>query len=184
MSMRLRVFWPVIVAAAALVGLLAYGITSKRTDTSIDQAVLNGERVAAPTAELPVLGKPAQSGSAADYRGKVVVMNFWASWCKPCRDELPLLERTQKQIAPQGGTVLGISYRDITADALVYVRRYDLTFPSLRDRDGRFADEYSAQAFPETFVIDRKGEIAAARRGPVTQAWLDETLPPLLEEQA
>jgi cytochrome c biogenesis protein CcmG/thiol:disulfide interchange protein DsbE len=175
--------WVVIVSLAALFGLLAYGVASKRTDTSIDSAIASGKRVEAPSATLPVLGGTGQ-GSLADYRGKVVVMNFWASWCPPCIEELPLLERTQRAIAPRNATVLGINYKDVSEDALAFVRRLRVSFPNLRDRDGRFVEKYGTRAFPETFVIDRSGRIAARRRGPVDQAWLDKTLAPLLAESA
>ena len=114
--------------------------------------------------------------SLADYKGKVVVLNFWASWCKPCTEELPLLERTHKAIAGRNATVLGANYQDVSDSALQFVRRFKLTYPSLRDRDGEYADRYGSRAFPETFVIDRRGRIAAQRRGPVDQEWLDETL--------
>jgi cytochrome c biogenesis protein CcmG/thiol:disulfide interchange protein DsbE len=181
--MRLRAAWAVIVAAALLVGLLAYGVASRRADTSIDDAIAAGERVDAPTAKLPVLGTD-RSGSLADYKGKVVVLNFWASWCRPCVEELPLLERTHRTIAPRDGTVLGANDQDVTDSALQFVRRFKLSFPSLRDRDGEYADRYGSRAFPETFVIDRRGRIAAQRRGPVDQAWLDRTLAPLLGEPA
>jgi cytochrome c biogenesis protein CcmG, thiol:disulfide interchange protein DsbE len=181
--MRLRAAWAVIVAAALLVGLLAYGVASRRADTSIDDAIAAGERVDAPTAKLPVLGTD-RSGSLADYKGKVVVLNFWASWCRPCVEELPLLERTHRTIAPRDGTVLGANYQDVSDSALQFVRRFKLSFPSLRDRDGEYADRYGSRAFPETFVIDRRGRIAAQRRGPVDQAWLDRTLAPLLGEPA
>jgi cytochrome c biogenesis protein CcmG, thiol:disulfide interchange protein DsbE len=175
--------WAVIATLAALVGLLAYGVASKRTNTSIDQAVAAGKRIDAPQAVLPVLGADGRR-SVADYRGKVVVLNFWASWCKPCIDELPLLERTQRTIAPSNATVLGINYKDVTSDALGFVHRFRLSYPSLRDRDGRYAEAYGSRAFPETFVIDRRGRIAASRRGPVDQRWLDRTLAPLLAERA
>jgi cytochrome c biogenesis protein CcmG, thiol:disulfide interchange protein DsbE len=181
--MRFRASWAVILTAALLVGLLAYGVASKRTDTSIDDATAAGRRIDAPTARLPVLGRGGES-SLADYKGKVVVLNFWASWCKPCTEELPLLEKTHKAIAGQNATVLGANYQDLSASALKFVRRFKLTYPSLRDRDGQFADKYGSRAFPETFVIDRRGKIAAQRRGPVDQAWLDRTLPPLLGEKA
>jgi len=173
----------VIVVAAALVGLLVYGVASERTDSSIDEAVASGERIEADSESLPLLGRAGES-SLADYRGKVVVLNFWASWCPPCVDELPLLQRTQRRIERRGATVLGVNYRDIPEDALEFVRRYRLTFPSLRDRDGEYAERYASSAFPETFVIDRRGRIAAARRGPVDQRWLDEVLPPLLGEKS
>jgi len=181
--MRFRAAWAVILAAALLVALLAYGVASRRPDTSIDEAIAAGERVEAPTARLPVLGRGGE-GSLADYRGKVVVLNFWASWCKPCTEELPLLEKTHKAISGRGALVLGANYQDVSDSALGFVRRFGLTYPSLRDRDGEWADRYGSRAFPETFVIDRRGRIAAQRRGPVDQRWLDRTLPPLLGERA
>jgi cytochrome c biogenesis protein CcmG/thiol:disulfide interchange protein DsbE len=181
--MRVRASWAVILAAALLVGLLAYGVASRRADTSIDEAIGNGQRVDAPTARLKVLGHAGES-SLADYKGKVVVLNFWASWCKPCTEELPLLEKTHRAISPQNALVLGANYQDVSDNALGFVRRFKLTYPSLRDRDGEFADRYGSRAFPETFVIDRRGKIAAQRRGPVDQKWLNATLPPLLREKA
>lgn len=171
--------WVAIAVAAALVGLLAYGLVSERQDTSIDQAVVEGRRVEAPVAALPRLGEDG-TASLADFRGKVVLLNFWASWCKPCVKELPLLERTHRSISDRDALVLGVNYKDITDDALAFARRYDLTFPNVRDPDGRFAEEYGSRAFPETFIIDRDGRVADRRRGPVDQAWIDEHLIPLL----
>jgi cytochrome c biogenesis protein CcmG, thiol:disulfide interchange protein DsbE len=173
----------VIAAAAALVLLLAYGVASQGTDTSIDDAVSRGERIEAPDESLPVLGGPGQS-SLADYRGKVVVLNFWASWCPPCIGELPLLERTKRRIESRGGIVLGVNYKDLPEDALELSRRFQLSYPSVRDRDGEYAEEYATQGIPETFVVDRRGGIAASRRGPVDQQWLNSTLRPLLAEGA
>jgi cytochrome c biogenesis protein CcmG/thiol:disulfide interchange protein DsbE len=181
--MRFRASWAVILASALLVGLLAYGVASRGQDTSIDDAIAAGKRIDAPTARLPVLGTGGE-GSLADYKGKVVVLNFWASWCKPCTEELPLLEKTHKAISGRDALVLGANYQDVSDSALGFVRRFKLTFPSLRDRDGEFADRYGSRAFPETFVVDRRGRIAAQRRGPVDQKWLDRTLPPLLGEAA
>jgi cytochrome c biogenesis protein CcmG, thiol:disulfide interchange protein DsbE len=171
----------VITAVALFLAVLVYGVASQGTDTSIDEALSNGNRVAAPQASLPVLGGDGKR-SLADYRNKVVVLNFWASWCPPCIDELPLLERTQRRIERRNATVLGINYKDIPEDALGFARRFDVTYPNLRDRDGEYAQRYGARAFPETFVIDRRGRIVALRRGPVDQKWLDQTLPRLLAE--
>jgi cytochrome c biogenesis protein CcmG/thiol:disulfide interchange protein DsbE len=175
----------VVVLAAALVGLLSYGVAQRGEDRSIDAAVLNGERIDPPRADeaLAVLGSTDRSSSLADYRGKVVVLNFWASWCKPCVEELPLLQRTQVKLQPRNAMVLGVNLRDVSSDALRFVRRFKLTFPSLRDPDADLARAYGTVGYPETFVIDREGRIAAKRRGPVTQAWLDETLPQLLAEK-
>lgn len=176
----------VVALAAALVGLLSYGVAQRGEDRSIDAAVINGERIDPPQAEQPLglLGSPDRSRSLADYRGKVVVLNFWASWCDPCVEELPLLQRTQESLASRNAMVLGVNLRDVSSDALGFVRRFKLTYPSLRDPDAELARAYGTVGYPETFVIDRGGRIAAKRRGPVTQAWLDETLPELLAERA
>ena len=170
-----------ILVAAALVGLLTYGVASQGPDASIDQAIADGRRIAAPERALARLGEDGK-GSLADYRGKVVVMNFWASWCDPCVEELPLLERTHRRISRDDALVLGVNYKDLSNKALGFKEKFGLTFPVLRDPDGSYAEDYSSRAFPETFVIDRKGRVAAKRRGPVDQEWLDETLPPLLAE--
>jgi cytochrome c biogenesis protein CcmG/thiol:disulfide interchange protein DsbE len=171
----------VVVVAAALVGLLVYGLVSKGDDRSIDDAVKKGKTIAAPASgmALPVLNA-AGKRSLASYRGKVVVLNFWASWCTPCRTETPLLERLQRQIAARGGTVLGVNYRDTTGDAAAFAHQYGLSYPSLRDVDGQLAEDYGTRALPETFVINRDGKIAAVSRGQVNARFLDQTVPPLL----
>ena len=125
-----------------------------------------------------------REGTLEDFRGSVVVLNVWASWCDPCVDELPLLQRTQERIQAQGATLLGVNTKDFTDEALAMERRFKLTFPSLCDRDGTFVREYGTTAYPETFVIDRQGRVAAKRRGPVDAAWLDETLPAIIREKA
>jgi cytochrome c biogenesis protein CcmG/thiol:disulfide interchange protein DsbE len=182
--MRARVYWPVTVAAALLVGLLAYGLTTTGTDTTLDAATAQGERVDPPTtAALPVLGGDG-TGSLADYRGKVVLVNVWASWCEPCRDELPLIEKAHKTMSARGGTVLGIDVKENSGAALEAVDEYGLSFPNLRDRDGSFVREWGQTGYPESYLIDREGKVAAVRRLPVTQEWLDETVSPLLEEPA
>jgi cytochrome c biogenesis protein CcmG, thiol:disulfide interchange protein DsbE len=179
----MRVFWPITVAAAMLVGLLAYGVVSKGTDTTLDQAVARGERPAAPLSALPRLGADGNA-SLADYRGKVVVLNVWASWCDPCREEMPLLQRTHDAIEAQGGVVLGVDTQDASPKALAFLDEVKATFPSLRDKDRTYGREFGVNGYPETFLIDRQGRVAALRRFPVTQDWLDEHLPKLLAEQA
>ena len=181
--MRARVYWPVTIAAALLVGLLAYGLTTTGTDTTLDAATAKGDRVDPPTtASLPMLGGGG-TGSLQDYRGKVVLVNVWASWCEPCRDELPLIEKAHKRLSARGGTVLGIDVKENSGAALKAVDEFGLSFPNLRDRDGSFVRKWGQTGYPENYVIDRDGRVAAVRRFPVTQKWLDKTLPPLLDEK-
>ena len=168
---------------AALVALLAYGVFQSEPDDSIDSAVAAGRRPAAPALELPRLGAPG-SLSLAQLRGKVVVLNYWASWCPPCRGEAAVLERWHHRITPQGGTVLGVDVLDVDSDARAFMRRYGMTFPVVRDGDGDTGKDFGVTGQPETIVIDRRGRIAATFRTPVRDADFARLLPRLLEERA
>ncbi|HZG48302.1 MAG TPA: TlpA disulfide reductase family protein [Thermoleophilaceae bacterium] len=170
----------VLCAVAALVALLVYGVAQSEPDRDIDDALARGEREPAPALTLPQL-EGGGRGGLADYRGQVVVLNFWASWCKPCREESPLLEKWQKRTAAGGGTVLGVDALDVTGDALDFIGEYGLSYPMLKDRDGEAMASYGVAQLPETFVIDRRGRIAAIRRGPVDEAFMRAEVAPLLE---
>lgn len=173
----------VICAVLALVGLLAYGLAANEPDRRVDEALERGAREPAPALELPRLSG-AGTRSLEDYRGEVVVLNFWASWCEPCREESPLLDRWHRRIEPRGGTVLGVDVLDVTTDARDFIRKYGLSYPMLRDGDGDTREAFGIVGFPETFVIDRRGRIAAARRGPVDEAFMRREVAPLLREQS
>jgi cytochrome c biogenesis protein CcmG/thiol:disulfide interchange protein DsbE len=163
-----------VLAVAALVGLLVYGVVTKGEDKTLDEAVAKGQRPSAPAMTLPLLGQAGKTQSLAGLKGKVVVLNFWASWCDPCKAEAPELEATQKRLQKSGdGTVLGVTYRDTSEDSLSFVKSHDLSYPSIRDIDGKLAQDYGTRALPETFVIDRNGNVVALSRGQVTQKFLD-----------
>ena len=174
--------WSVVVAGGvvALVALLAYGVIAQRPDQSIEETLAAGGRPAAPALELPRLGGGGRA-ALADYRGRVVVLNYWASWCEPCRTESPLLAAWHRRMEPRGGTVLGVDVLDVTEDALAFARENDLAYPMLRDADGESQARFGVLAYPETFVIDRAGRITAARRGAVDEAWMRREVEPLLE---
>jgi cytochrome c biogenesis protein CcmG, thiol:disulfide interchange protein DsbE len=176
---------PVVVVAvigvAALIALLAYGLGSNEPDRGIEAALARGERVDAPELELERL-TGGGTGSLDDYRGRVVVLNVWASWCEPCRAESPLLQRWHERIARGGeGTVLGVDVLDVSSDARAFAREHGLTYPMLRDPDGESLEALGVVAYPETFVVDRRGRIAATKRGPVDDAWMRAEVAPLLE---
>lgn len=172
----------VICAVLALVGLLAYGLASNEPDRKVEGALARGARESAPALDLPKLDG-AGKVALADYRGKVVVLNYWASWCDPCRRESPLLERWHKRIAKRGGSVVGVDVRDIDGDARSFIQKYGLSYPQLRDKGGDTLDDLGIIGFPETFVIDKRGRIAAVRRGPVTDEFMQRAVEPLLRER-
>ncbi|MDQ4108575.1 MAG: TlpA family protein disulfide reductase [Actinomycetota bacterium] len=171
----------VIGVLVALVALLAYGLVQTEPDRSVDRALEAGEREQAPALELPWLGRDG-TGSLADYRGQVVVLNFWASWCEPCKRESPLLQRWHERLERQGGLVLGVDMLDVTSHAEEFIEEYELTYPMLKDKDGEGLELFGVAQYPETFLIDRQGRIAAAARGPVDEEWMRANVAPLLEE--
>ena len=166
----------VIAAVVALLALLAYGLASNEPEGEIA-----GEP--APELTLPRLSGNG-TGSLEDYRGQVVVLNFWASWCDPCREESPLLQRWHERLAKRGATVLGVDALDEIGHARAFIEEYGLTYPMLRDGDGSSREPFGILGFPETFVIDRAGRIAAVQRGPVTADFMREQVAPLLRERS
>jgi cytochrome c biogenesis protein CcmG/thiol:disulfide interchange protein DsbE len=173
----------ILAAVVALVALLAYGLASNEPDRGVERALLAGEREEAPELELPTLDGE-ERRSLADYRGQVVVLNFWASWCPPCRDESPLLQRWHQRLAGRDATLLGVDVLDVDNDAQEFIDEFGLTFPQLRDGPGDTMDDFGIAQLPETFVIDRQGRIAAVRRGPVDDAFIRQHVLPLLRERA
>lgn len=171
----------VLVASIALVALLAYGLASNEPNRGVEQALGSGDREQAPDVELPKLDGGGEA-SLADYRGKVVVLNFWASWCEPCKAESPLLQRWHERLSKQGGLVLGVDVQDLSGDARAFVDEFGLTYPMLRDGPGDLRDDFGILGLPETFVVDRQGRIAAAQRGVVDDEFMRERVMPLLEE--
>jgi cytochrome c biogenesis protein CcmG/thiol:disulfide interchange protein DsbE len=162
-----------VLAVLAVVGLLAFGLLSKGSS-----GVALGE--AAPDSPLPRLEGGGGSGSLADYRGRWVLVNFWASWCVPCREEAPALEKFQRRHGGAHFTVLGIDSRDLSGDGRDFVRRYGLSYPQLRDGDGDTAHDFGTTGVPENFLIDPRGKVRLLLRGPVTSEYLRDSVAPLL----
>src|SRR5262249_40010169 len=152
----------------ALVALLAYGLASNKTTESSPGSLVDK---VAPTPELPTLDGPGKSSLAA-YKGKVVVLNYWASWCEPGRNEARLRPRWQPRLQQGGGTILGVDVLDVSDDAKAFVSKYNLTYPILRDGNGNSQTAYGILAYPESFVIGRNGRVAAAVRGAVTDQFM------------
>ena len=173
-----RVLLPIVVslAGACLLALLIYGLATQSANRTLDQQLAAGRHPAAPDATHALPRLAGGRATLASFRGSVLVLNFWASWCEPCRVEAPLLERAQLRLAPLRGTVLGVTYLDASPDSEAFVRHYRLTYPQLRDGDGGFSHAYGTNQLPETFIIDRGGRVVAISRGEVGEGFLNRAL--------
>lgn len=172
-----------VAAAVGLLALLAFGVAHQTTNSSIDASVARGDFPPAPGAHtrLPVLGAPGAE-SLVDLRGKVVVLNVFASWCQPCQAEAAILEQEQRQLARDNATVLGVTYLDNSSASEAFVRQQHITYPVVRDVSGNFVRSFGTTGVPETFVINRQGRIVAVRRYQLDDTWLAQTLPRVLAQ--
>lgn len=166
-----------VLVAVAVVGLLIVGLINRDQEFSIDRRIAENRAPFAPQVTLPVLfagqgvGPEGALVSLESLRGRHVVVNFWASWCGPCRDEAPILDRLSKTYGPRGVLFLGINVRDLTSSAKAFIDEFDLTFPSLRDGTSETEERFEATGVPETLIIDPDGKMRFAPvRGQLTAA--------------
>lgn len=172
-----------LVATIGVLVLLALGLSANRPSRILDAAIAEGQRAPAPPITLASL-TTGRMASLRSLRGRIVVVNVWASWCGPCQTEAPVLERWYRKIRPQGGTVVGIDTFDLTTDAQAFIRRFGLTYPMLRDPGGVAKGKLGVAGFPESFVIDRSGRVAALDRGPIDDGFMQGTVLPLLADRS
>jgi len=120
------------------------------------------------TTPPPFLGRTLEARpiSMADLRGKVLVVNFWASWCLECRPEMPMLERLHRELAPRGLVVVGINAREEKDAVRRYAKDLVLTFPLVLDQDGKINAAYGVIGLPTTFLVGRDGRAVALAIGP------------------
>ena len=160
---------------AALVILLAAGLTLNPREVP---SPLIGKP--APQFRLPQLHQPEQTFAPAELKGKVWILNVWASWCAACRDEHPVLtDLANSRIVP----VYGLNYKDKRDEAIAWLKRYgDPYDASIFDADGRVGIDYGVYGVPETYIIDKQGVIRYKRIGPVTPEIVQKKIVPLIAE--
>ena len=160
-------------AVLAVIGLLGFGLLSKGRAT-----IAVGDPV--PDRELPVLGGKGE-GDIADYRGHWVLVNLWASWCVPCRQEAPLLDRFARRYRGRNVRVLGIDVQDNSDDALAFLRQYKVRYRQLRSVGDERSAAFGSTGVPENFLVSPRGRLAWIWRGPVDRQLLQGQVVPIVE---
>ncbi len=146
-------------AVALLLVLLVWKLAHNSGGVADDLA--KGKHPAAPAFELSRLDAADGKLSLADLKGKPVIVNFWASWCIPCKDEAPALQKTYEKYRAQGLTVLGIDAQDFRGDAKGFTKRFGVTYPVVYDGSGSTLGKWGVTGFPETFFVDRSGHASS-----------------------
>jgi cytochrome c biogenesis protein CcmG/thiol:disulfide interchange protein DsbE len=149
-------------------GLLAWGMLNKEPITGLSGITM----VNRPAPDFTLTTFKGTTISLADLRGKPIVINFWASWCPPCKIEAPLIEKTWRAYKSRGLIFLGVNIQDRKEDALNYIREFDITYPNGPDPSGEITIEYGVSGLPVTFFVSRNGEVVRRWVGTIEKSML------------
>ena len=156
----------------ALLGLLAWGLIKVQAGP-LDDGL-------AP--DFTITGFDSRTVNLSQLRGQVMIINFWASWCPPCREEAAYLEETWRKYQGQEVVFIGVDWVDTEKEALAYIKEFDITYINGPDIGTRIAQAYNIQGVPETFFVARNGELRGVQIGPLKAPQLDEKIDELLGE--
>ncbi|HEY5574459.1 MAG TPA: TlpA disulfide reductase family protein [Anaerolineales bacterium] len=156
----------------ALLSLLAWGLMKVRA----------GPLQSGLAPDFTLTGFDGRTVALSELRGQVVVINFWASWCPPCREEDAYLEQTWRKYQDKGVVFIGVDYVDTEKEALAYIDEFDITYLNGPDVATRISQAYNIQGVPETFFVAKNGELRGVHIGPLYPPQLDEKIEELLAE--
>lgn len=157
----------------ALLGLLAWGLRKAQA----------GPVESGMAPDFTITGFDGRTVTLSQFRGQVVIINFWASWCLPCREEAAYLEETWRKYKDEGVVFIGVDYVDTEKEALAYIEEFDITYINGPDIGTRIAQDYNIKGVPETFFVAKNGELRGIHIGPLKSPQLDEKIEELLAEQ-
>ena len=165
-----------VVAIVALVG----GYFSEQGPMAVPEGGGPAMLAGAPAVSYPVKRIDGVIDSLANYRGRVVLVNLWATWCTPCRQEMPALETLYERERSHGLVVLGVDQGEAASVASAFARRSGVHYPILLDEDQRYGRAYAAIGLPTSLVVDRSGHIVRGVDGPLTLAQMQDAVEPAL----
>jgi cytochrome c biogenesis protein CcmG/thiol:disulfide interchange protein DsbE len=177
-AVRRRRRWWRAVALVAVVAVAGFVLAARLASGGAAQP---SALVGRPAPELRGTTLDGAPFDLADWRGEVVLVNIWGSWCGPCRTELPLLANAYATLQQRGLHVVGIDVRDDTGTARDFLQRHgNATWPSVQDPDGERAVDWGTFALPETYLVGPDGTVVAKAVGALDARWIDDTVVPLL----
>lgn len=169
-----RILWQVLAFSfiLSLLGLLGWGLKETRA----------GPVQSGIAPDFTLTSFNGETLTLSDLRGQVVVINFWASWCPPCREEAAYLEQTWRMYKDLGVVFIGVDYLDTEAEALAYMEEFDITYFNGPDLRTKISQAYKIQGVPETFYVAKNGELRGLKIGPLVSPELDQKIEELLAE--
>jgi len=165
--------WAATLLVLGLIALLGWGLVR----------AANGPRDSGMAPDFTITGFDGRTVALSQLRGQVVIVNFWASWCPPCREEAAYLERTWRKYQGKGVMFIGVDWVDTEKEALAYIDEFDITYLNGPDIGTRIAQAYRIQGVPETFYVDKTGRLRGVHIGPLKAPQLDDKIEELLNEQ-
>lgn len=171
-----RVRWGWIVAFATLallMGFLGWGLWKS----------LTGPRSSGVAPDFTIESYDGRTVTLSKLRGQVVIVNFWASWCLPCREEAAYLEQTWRKYKDKGVMFVGVDWVDTPTNALAYIKEFDITYPNGPDLGTKIAQAFRIQGVPETYYVDKRGTLRGVHIGPLKSPELDQKIDELLAEK-
>jgi cytochrome c biogenesis protein CcmG, thiol:disulfide interchange protein DsbE len=170
---------------ALLIALLGWQVTREENTGGVAAALASGGTPAAPDFDLERLDEDGSLQLSAEEGRRVVVVNFWASWCLPCKDEAGILEAAWLRWRDRGVLFVGVDAQDFRSDARRFIERYETSYPHVYDGRGSTLGRYGVTGFPETYFIDKNGRLVGERvQGPVSAEQLDRNIELALEADA
>lgn len=163
--------------AVIIIVALLFSCTKKKED----DAGLPGPNVGSPAPLFTLKDIDGKEVSLNDFKGKVILVNFWATWCKPCQEEMDDLESAYKKNNDKGLVILGVDVREEKKDVLEFLKRYKVSYPILMDFDGKVVKDYQVMGVPTTYFIDRDGIIRDRIFGGMNELVIEAKLEDLLK---